>query len=198
MQGADKNVMDEVRFERLYRSHVGAVEAIVRQFRFRDAAAEDLVQDIFIRAWTKRENLRDVASFSGWLLSIARNACLSALKSQKRLATILNSYHGDESCCRRWSPSIDDGQISLEREFYLIILRQAIECHSHRARAQIARLFYIEEKTVEDIAGCLGMNTNTILSHLYRFRQIVTRTVLRRVANQDIDLGSTRRRLLRA
>ncbi len=198
MNTTASNIMDNKTFERLYKSHIRAVEAIVRKFRFQDAAAEDLVQDVFVRAWTKRENLKDQAAFSGWLMQIARNTCLNACKIQKNFVSISATDHTEEDDPSQVVLAAEDKKESLELEFSLVLLRQAITSHRHAARAEIARLFYIEEKTVEEISDLLAMKSNTVLSHLHRFRLVVTKAVLALVQNNDIEFASTRGQLLRA
>jgi RNA polymerase sigma-70 factor, ECF subfamily len=46
--------------------------------------AEDLVQETFLRAWTKRATYEGRSSFRAWLYGIATNACLDALRRRKR------------------------------------------------------------------------------------------------------------------
>lgn len=192
-------MIDGKTFEHLYKSHLKAVEAIVRKFRFQDAAADDLVQEIFVKAWTKRDNLRDKAAFSGWLMQIARNCCLNECKKQK----ITLSISGTDAVCEEESEAhivlgAEDDKESMEMEFSLALIRQAIRFHKHPKRAQIAKLFYEEELSVECIAEQLDMKPNTVLSHLHRFRIIVTKAVTALVKNNDIELESTRKKIIRA
>ncbi len=198
MDTTANNLLDSETFERLYKSHIRAVETIVRKFRFQDAAADDLVQDVFVRAWTKRGNLRDQAAFSGWLMQIARNTCLNACKVQKNFVSISATDHTDEDETSQVVLAAEDKSESLELEFSLALIRQAIECHKHAARAEIARYFYSEEKTVEEISVLLNMKSNTVLSHLHRFRLVVAKAVSALIQNNDIEFASTRQKLLRA
>lgn len=192
-------VIDSKTFELLYKTHIKAVEAVVRRFRFQDAAADDLVQDIFVKAWTKRENLREIAAFSGWLMQIARNCCLNEYKKQKLTIAISGTdCTGDDESESHIVLAAADESESLELEFSLALVRQAIVHHKHEMRARIAHLFYIEEKSVECIAELLLMKPNTVLSHLHRFRLVVTRAVTALVKYNDLELASTRKKLLRA
>ena len=192
-------VIDSKTFELLYRTHIKSVEGVVRRFRFQDAAADDLVQDIFVKAWTKRDNLREVAAFSGWLMQIARNCCLNECKKQKLTIAISGTdCPSDDESESHIVLAVADESESLELEFSLALVRQAIVHHKHEVRAKIAHLFYVNEKDVESIAKLLSMKPNTVLSHLHRFRLVVTKAVTALVKGNDLDLAATRKKLLRA
>lgn len=50
--------------------------------------AEDMVQETFLRAWTKRETYEGRAPFRAWLYRIATNACLDLIKQQRRVVPV--------------------------------------------------------------------------------------------------------------
>ena len=71
-------------FEKLILRYQGAVFAIILE-HVRDAeVARDLVQEAFIRAYTRLETLRDSGHFSFWVYRIARNLSLDCLSSRPR------------------------------------------------------------------------------------------------------------------
>ena len=49
--------------------------------------AEDMLQETFLRAWSKRSSFEGRSTFRAWLYSIATNACLDALESRERRPT---------------------------------------------------------------------------------------------------------------
>jgi RNA polymerase sigma-70 factor (ECF subfamily) len=59
----------------------------VRMLGDREAAG-DIVQDSFLRAYERREQLNDPESFRSWLFAIARNRCLSHLRRRRGRASI--------------------------------------------------------------------------------------------------------------
>src|SRR5437867_11657556 len=52
-------------FERLYRVHVARIHSLARRMIGLDAA-DDVTQDVFIRAWTKLATFRSEAAFGTW------------------------------------------------------------------------------------------------------------------------------------
>jgi RNA polymerase sigma-70 factor, ECF subfamily len=67
-------------FERLYRSHVPRVSGLVR--RMLDSGdADDVTQDVFVRAWEKLHTFRGEAAFGTWLHRLAVNVILGRRKT---------------------------------------------------------------------------------------------------------------------
>jgi len=64
---------------RLYAGHVGMVHAIVLG-RVPRRDVDDLVQDVFVTAFTRLRALRDPAAFGGWIAAIARNRATDYLR----------------------------------------------------------------------------------------------------------------------
>jgi RNA polymerase sigma-70 factor (ECF subfamily) len=62
---------DATAFTRLYQRYARVVHGVVLA-RVNAAEAEDLVQDVFLAAWKRLDDLRDPAAFGGWLTMIAR------------------------------------------------------------------------------------------------------------------------------
>ena len=69
-------------FEDLYRTHLPRVHALVRRMTGgRDA--EELTQDVFVRAWQKLGTFRGDASFSTWLHRLAVNVVIERFRSDQ-------------------------------------------------------------------------------------------------------------------
>src|SRR5256714_15433597 len=63
-------------FERLYRTHVPRIHSLARRMTG-DEHADDLTQDVFVRAWTKLSTFRAEAAFGTWLHRLAVNVILA-------------------------------------------------------------------------------------------------------------------------
>src|SRR5690348_3359098 len=62
--------------ERLYRSHVARIHSLVRRMMGADHA-DDVTQDVFVRAWNKLATFRAEAAFGTWLHRLAVNVILA-------------------------------------------------------------------------------------------------------------------------
>src|SRR5206468_3478685 len=67
---------DATAFERLYRTHVARVHTLVRRMLDADEA-DDVTQDVFIRAWQKLSTFRGESAFGTWLHRLAVNVVLA-------------------------------------------------------------------------------------------------------------------------
>src|SRR5206468_6501920 len=63
-------------FERLYRTHAARIHSLVRRMIDADVA-DDVTQDIFVRAWEKLATFRGEAAFGTWLHRLAVNVILA-------------------------------------------------------------------------------------------------------------------------
>ena len=73
---------DQDAFSRLYAGYVRMVHAIVLG-RVPRRDVDDLVQDVFISAYTRIGELRDAAAFGGWIATIARNRATDYLRQSR-------------------------------------------------------------------------------------------------------------------
>lgn len=73
---------DRSAFERLYRAYARMVHGIVLAHApWEDG--EDLVQEVFIAAWDRLDELRDIPAFGGWLARIARRRAIDGHRRRR-------------------------------------------------------------------------------------------------------------------
>ena len=75
---------DRQAFERIYRSHVNRVFSVCVRMSGDRVLAEELTQDVFVRAWSKLSLYRGESAFSTWLHRLAVNVVLNARKTEGR------------------------------------------------------------------------------------------------------------------
>jgi RNA polymerase sigma-70 factor (ECF subfamily) len=86
---------DEEAFARLYADYARLVHAIVLG-RVPRRDVDDLVQDIFITAYTRIRELRDPAAFGGWLATIARNRATDYLRQSREQIQLPDELPGGD------------------------------------------------------------------------------------------------------
>ena len=74
---------DTTAFERLYRAHVPRILALTRRMAGADRA-DELTQDVFVRAWQKLALFRGESSLATWLHRIAVNVVLERRRRPER------------------------------------------------------------------------------------------------------------------
>lgn len=177
-------------FEALYRNHYKSVRATVLGFRFSEGVIDDLIQETFISAWKNLGSLKEEAAFGGWIKMIARNTCLQELRKRKNTVSIspTDDLTDVDTGVNEVVLVADDQMASFHWEQSVEICRTVIENHNSEPRASIARLFYLEEKPVKDICEVTKLNQNTVLSHLRRFRLLVSESVLQLIEEAGLEI----------
>jgi RNA polymerase sigma-70 factor (ECF subfamily) len=159
---------DDEAFDELYTRHAPAIYRLGWAMLQQTQAAEDVVQETFLRAHKARHRFDPgKASFGTWLYQIALNYCRSYLR-RKRLLTIpwLNST--DEG------PNIADSRSGPEtsalRGEYRRLLWEAVQNLSVPLREVIVLHYYMELPAVE-VARMLNCPEGTIYSRLHNARR---------------------------
>lgn len=74
---------DEHALEELFRAYYAGMCAFVRRFVYAPDIAEELVQDVFFKLWSKREALSEIDALRTYLFRAARNTALNHLRRKK-------------------------------------------------------------------------------------------------------------------
>src|SRR5215831_16868039 len=129
-----------------------------------DTFAEDVVQDVLLRAWRGLPAYRGEASISTWIYSITRNTCLTALRQvgHKKSLSI------EEPAVRMEMESLSSAQQSA----LLSDLPRLLSSLPDKQR-QVLMLFYMEDKSYAEVALLLHLPVGTIKAYLHRGRKTI-------------------------
>jgi RNA polymerase sigma factor (sigma-70 family) len=128
--------------------------------------AEEVAQDVFIKAYRSLADFRGASKFSTWLYTIVNTTCITFLRKKK-----LEIHSLDHSAVFEAADSIDSGMRSnmVEQKSRVAMVNQAIKLLSSDD-AEIITLFYKSEQTLEEIAAILGIEPNAAKVRLHRAR----------------------------
>ncbi len=146
-------------FERLYRSHVNRVHGLARRMLDADVA-DDVTQDVFVRAWEKLHTFRGEAQFGTWLHRLAVNVILARRKS---VGIERGRFEADPE------PSLDLAPGRGEPIEHTMDFEQALERLPAGAR-QVFLLHDVAGYRHEEIAKLLGIVPGTSKSQLHHAR----------------------------
>lgn len=152
---------DHGAFERLYRSHVDRIHALVWRMAGPEKV-EELTQDVFVRAWEKLGSFRGEAAFGTWLHRVAVNLLLSQRSRMRRERARLDD--GEHTMASRASPA--------RRPELVLDLEDAIGKLPEGAR-QVFVLHDVEGYRHEEIAGTMGIAVGTSKAQLHRARMLL-------------------------
>ncbi|MBK8003420.1 MAG: RNA polymerase sigma factor [Gemmatimonadetes bacterium] len=156
---------DAQAFERLYRRHVNRVHTLVR--RMLDDDAEEVTQEVLIRAWRKLDTFRGEASFGTWLHRIAVNVALNHRTARSRFRERFLPEPDEESASFPARPVSPAQGLDFEG---------AIAALPPGAR-RVFVLHDVEGYRHEEIAGLLGVSVGTSKSQLHYARMQLRRAL---------------------
>jgi RNA polymerase sigma-70 factor (ECF subfamily) len=155
-------------FDQLYTRHAQTIYRLGWSMLRETQAAEDVVQETFMRAYRARKRFDPAkASFGTWLYQIALNYCRSYLR-RKQLPTLPWFSHSYEGVAQ---PTLAPGpEGRLLRDEYQRALWEAVESLSSRLKEVIILHYYLDLPAVE-IAVILNCPEGTIYSRLHNARK---------------------------
>lgn len=143
-------------FDQLVRRYQSPVRRFFLHQTCGDAAlSDDLAQDTFLKAYTSLGSFKNLSSFSTWLYRIAYNVFYDYLRSHKETDDV-DTYQTDA----RYSVRQED--VGQRMDIY-----RALATLKEMERTCIT-LFYMEDQSIEKIAGITGCPVGTVKSHLSR------------------------------
>lgn len=146
----------------------GVFSLIVRLVGDREEA-EDLAQEAFIRAFQNLRRFDPRYKFSSWLLKIAQNLAIDALRSRKPRPEPLHG-RGEEGPPLQVPAEEESPAERVERLETGEALERAVAQLPAHYRAAI-HLYHVQEKSYPEIAEILGLPIGTVKTHLFRARQ---------------------------
>jgi RNA polymerase sigma-70 factor (ECF subfamily) len=156
---------DHRAFERLYRGHAARIHSLARRMVGSDEANE-LTQDVFVRAWQKVDTFRGESQFGTWLYRLAVNVMLAR---RAKLAIQRQRYGGDDEVLEFVPAKPQTSDLGLDFE-------TAIERLPEGAR-QVFVLHDVEGFKHEEIARMMGVTSGTSKAQLHRARMLLRRTL---------------------
>jgi RNA polymerase sigma-70 factor, ECF subfamily len=154
---------DRVAFERLYRDNERKVFGLCFRLSSDPALAEELTQEVFVRAWRKLSSFRGDSAFSSWLYPLTVNVALSERRSRKRRDARIVATEDPASLERAPRTPAPEAGFDLEK---------AMAALPPGARAVFV-LHDVEGRTHEEIASLLGLAAGTSKAQLHRARRLL-------------------------
>lgn len=165
---------DRQAFEALYRVHVNRVFALCVRMTNDRSSAEELTQDVFVRAWQKLSLFRGDSAFGTWLHRLAVNVVLNARKTEGRDR---RRFGGKDA-----EPDEEPAELKLvartETPGLAIDLEQAIGMLPPGAR-KVFVLHDVEGFKHEEIAEQLSITTGGSKAQLHRARMLLRQALER-------------------
>jgi RNA polymerase sigma-70 factor (ECF subfamily) len=139
--------------ERLVRDHASAVLGLCMTYTKNFHDSEDIMQDVFLQAFTKLDTLRDRSRVRPWLLKITRRKCIDASRKRRHSHPIAEDVPARSSSANE----------------YLIGVHSAIAKLPDAYRETIT-LYYLDGRDCAGVARSLGISEVAVRRRLVRAR----------------------------
>lgn len=163
-------------FGKIVDAYQARVTGFVRRMVQSGEEAEDITQEVFIRAFQGMGRFDGRSSLRTWLFRIAYNLCVDASRKRTRSAQELSLEDGETSetlevSDGRWNPET----VVLDDELMSVVER-AVGTLSEKLRT-VLLLHDKEELGYDELAGMLGIPVGTVKSRLFLARAHVQKAV---------------------
>lgn len=157
---------DQQAFAQLVDRYQNYVFTLSLRFTKNREDAEEVSQDIFIKAYRALADFKGNSKFSTWLYTIVNNTCITFLRKKR-----LEVHSLDKEGVFEVADSQDSGFRAnrVESKSRISMVNQAINLLS-ADDAEIITLFYKSEQSLEEIAQILGIEPNAAKVRLHRAR----------------------------
>jgi RNA polymerase sigma-70 factor (ECF subfamily) len=160
--------MDQASMESLYRTYGSMVLRRARTLLGDDTAAQDMVQEVFMKAIRAFPGFRGESSLTTWLYQVTTNRCLNAIRDGARRRRALE---------RRMPPSEPVTESAEDRVGVDELLKKL-----PRELAEVAIYYYVDQMNQDEIAALLGISERTVRNRLRDFKN---------AARERLDPGSS-------
>ncbi|MCE7043632.1 RNA polymerase sigma factor [Dyadobacter sp. CY312] len=174
MAHPDENILrrvtqgDEVAFAELYNYYKGPALRFSISLLKDEEEAENMIQDVFVKLWIKREQIKPDHNFSSYLFTCLRNMAFDYFKKVEKSEQLRKQFMegmmlaGDEE--------------KEEKERRISLVQSAVESLSLK-RKLILKLNIEEGKSYQEIAEFLRISKNTVKNQLVKAKQILREKV---------------------
>lgn len=177
---------DEIRAHLAARRYTEAFELVLAQYRDKvyrlawsilgnASAADDAAQEAFIRIWRALPGFEGRASIGTWIFTIGRNTCLAASKRHAAERTVSLDVEEVRFAAESRQTRARDGRGEPDVARLLASLPEKYR--------QVIVLFYMEERSYEEVARMLGLPSGTVKTYLHRARKLLAAAMLKEDAD---------------
>ncbi len=164
--GLDREMADDEEFEMFVRSYQNMVFSVSARIVGNLTDAEDITQEVFIKAYARFNQLRDSGTVGGWLKTVATNLSINHLNRYRTRWRFLSEH-----------PETIEITTEIERESdRKEALELAIRKLPDAQRVPLV-LFHFQEMSYEEIAAKLHVSLAKVKSDIHRGRETLKKLV---------------------
>ncbi|MCB1021310.1 MAG: RNA polymerase sigma factor [Acidobacteria bacterium] len=183
---------DREAFNELVERHASKIFRLARHITKNDAEASDVLQDAFLKAYSRLDQFQGDSKFYTWLVRIAVNEALMRLRKRRgdKTVSLDQDVETEDGAMRREvADEGEDPEEAYGREEMRVILERAIDSLSDTYRSVFV-LRDVEGLSTEETADMLDLSISAVKSRLLRARLQLRDKLSRRLHNDGTDAES--------
>jgi RNA polymerase sigma-70 factor, ECF subfamily len=180
----DRTRSGDALFAAVMRRYNQRLFRIARAILRDDGEAEDVLQDVYVRAFANLGQLEDPARFPGWISRMVVYEAWARLRRRKQQVSLAPSLA--EAALLLLAPS-PDPETEMARKQHRALLEAAIDALPIGYRT-VFMMRDVEEMSVAETAECLGIREGAVKTRLHRARVALREEVWRRMGSPQAEL----------
>jgi RNA polymerase sigma-70 factor (ECF subfamily) len=177
---------EQAAFQHLVERYQDYVFTITFKVLRKHEVAEEVAQDVFIKVYRMLGSFEQRSRFSTWLYTIAYRAALDEARKKKRHTTSIeaedNYLQIEDTDTAAPDQDLLQGDLATQ-------LKQAMD-RLKPLDANLISLFYLQERSIPEIAEITGLSVSNIKTKLHRLREQLRKKLRQQLQSETKDLLS--------
>jgi RNA polymerase sigma-70 factor (ECF subfamily) len=180
---------DAQQFEVFMRNYQNMVFSTAMRLLASHQDAEDVTQEVFLRAYERFDQLHNSPTAGGWLRTVARNLCLNHLSRYRSRWSFFSEMFGggqEDNDEHEMEFTADESrQEILDQRERRVLVEQALQKLPVAQRVPLV-LFHFEELSYGEIAAKLGVSLGKVKIDIFRGREALRRQLRLRLTDEPV------------
>ena len=177
---------DSQQFEAFMKAYQNMVFTTAVRLLGTEAEAEDVSQEVFLKAYERYAELKDSPTVGGWLKTVTRNLCLNHLtryRARWRFFSEMRPEDDEEGAGPEWAaPDTHEKQVAAGEHRQLL---EAVLQKLPPAQRVPLVLYHFEDMSYEEIATRLRASLSKVKTDIHRGRETLRRKLKLKMAGQE-------------
>lgn len=180
---------DAQEFEAFMRNYQDMVFSTAMRLLANFAEAEDVAQEVFLKAYERFADLRESKTAGGWLKTVATNLSLNHLSRYRARWSFFSELQGkgreDYDEAEIEFPASDDVEADLAQSERRELVEQALQTLPAAQRVPLV-LFHMEGLQYDEIAAKLGVSLGKVKTDIFRGRDSLRRKLRLKLGAEEL------------
>lgn len=180
---------DAQEFEAFMRNYQDMVFSTAMRLLANRPEAEDVTQEVFLKAYERWGDLRGSKTVGGWLRTVATNLSLNHLTRYRSrwsfFSDLLGKGREEHDEAEIEFPANDDVELSLARSERAELVEQALRTLPAAQRVPLV-LYHMEDLQYDEIAAKLGISMGKVKTDIFRGREALRRKLSLKLGGPEL------------